>query len=424
MNVAIPATDYSRSLATPSTALDQIAYISLCAFLFAIPWEEATQLTGFAIAKWLGFATLGIASVRMGVVRQGRKLSGIHYLLGALVTLSALSLAWTVDWESTVSRVGTYLQLLVLVWLIWELSATESRVLGLMQAYACGIFFTALLTIYNFVTGTTAAQLEAARGVETWDESRYSILGINENDLGLMLAMCIPLIIYLAVRAKGSLMKLFFWAQLVACSLAILLTGSRGSLISAAVAFVMLPLVIRHLSGSQRVISALACTALVICGIFYVPSQIWYRLSELSTELMDGTLTHRTLIWTAGLEALRDHPILGVGSAAYPAAVLPIVNVPYVAHNTFLSVLVELGVVGALLLFALLAAMYYTALQMRYLERCLWGMMLLTWTVGVMTLAWEYRKPTWIMFGFLLAHAYSRRVTIAHFRCIPRRFVR
>ena len=57
----------------------------------------------------------------------------------------------------------------------------------------------------------------------------------------------------------------------------------------------------------------------------------------------------------------------------------------------------------------LMASLYYAALRMRGLETRLWVTVLLTWTVGVMALTWEYRKPTWIMFGLLVAHAYSRR---------------
>ena len=115
---------------------------------------------------------------------------------------------------------------------------------------------------------------------------------------------------------------------------------------------------------------------------------------------------------------------LGVGSGAYGFTILKVADFSYmqgraanaVAHNTFLSVLVELGVVGAALLLALLASMLYCAIRMRYLERCLWISLLLTWMIGVSALTWEYHKPTWLLFGLLTAHVYSRPATkqIAH----------
>jgi O-antigen ligase len=279
-----------------------------------------------------------------------------------------------------------------------------------MRAYLLGIFVASMLTLYNFASGTTAAQLEAARGVERWEESRYSIMGVNENDLGLMLAMSVPLVIYLVIRVKSKAMRAFLWIQLVACIAAILLTGSRGALLSAAIALAMLPMSFRYLPASQKVAAALSCAGAAACAIVFIPAETWSRLLLFSTELTQGTLTHRTLIWSAGLAAFREHPFFGIGSGAYAATVLRVVNVSYVAHNTFLSVLVELGVVGALAMLALMASLYYTAFRMRGPERRLWVTVLLTWTVGVMALTWEYRKPTWIMFGLLVAHAYARRV--------------
>jgi len=106
---------------------------------------------------------------------------------------------------------------------------------------------------------------------------------------------------------------------------------------------------------------------------------------------------------------VRDHAFLGVGAGAYGPTVLKAVDIPYVAHNTFLSVFVELGVVGALLLVGLLGSALLSAILMPSLERHFWITLLLTWSVGVSSLTWEYSKPTWFLFGVLAAHVYARR---------------
>src|SRR5207302_8266268 len=122
-------------------------------------------------------------------------------------------------------------------------------------------------------------------GVDRWEESRYSIMGVNENDLGLMLAMCIPMMIYLVIRAKGNLMRTVYWLQLVACVSAILLSGSRGALVSAAIASSMLLLVFRYLPGTQKIAATLAAMGAAACAIIFIPAATWYRLLRLSTEL-------------------------------------------------------------------------------------------------------------------------------------------
>jgi O-antigen ligase len=134
-------------------------------------------------------------------------------------------------------------------------------------------------------------------------------------------------------------------------------------------------------------------------------------------ELQEGTLTHRTLIWTAGLDIFRDHALIGTGAGSYGTAVLRAIDRPYVAHNSFLSVLVELGVIGVILFGGLLASMFYSALRMAPRERHFWLAMLITWVVGVSVLTWESRKPTWFLFAMLAAHVHASRTVVR--RSVP-----
>lgn len=390
--------------------LGWIAYLVLCVFVFDLPWGESIPMVGgIVFTNWIGLVAFAIAALRTLIVAQSRKPSAMHYWMLLLVGWSALSIFWTADWDNTVTRAGTYIQLLVMVWLIWELAVDEARVGGLLQAYVLGALFASGLTIHNFWIGRTAAELAAANGRQLWDTARYSVSGLNENDLGLILALSIPMAIYLLVSRKGALVKLLCWSQLLAGFTAILLTASRGSLLSAMVGMTMLPLSLPLLRRWQRIACIAACVGMLACGIYFVPQSSWSRIFQLGSEVSEGTMTHRTVIWAAGLEAFRNHAFLGVGSGAYGATVLRTIDIPYVAHNTFLSILVELGVIGFLLLLGLLASVAYRVLHMKYLERCLWTIVFLTWAVGVSALTWEYRKPTWLLFGLVAAHAYSRR---------------
>jgi O-antigen ligase len=391
-------------------ALARIAYAVLCAFVILLPWgEDFLVLDGLVLASWVGVVLVGIAAMRVLVTRETRKPSLLHYWMLALVGWIVLSILWTTDRNVTVTRIGTFLQLLALVWLVWEFVPTQRLVQGLLQSYVIGCFVASLMTLYNFASGRTAAQLLAAEGVERWDEFRYSVNGVNENDLGVILALSIPIIFYLLASQKGALIKLICWLQLVSGFTAIFLTASRGALLAAVIGLAMFPLVVSRLPRPQKLLSLVACAGLIACGIYLVPASSWQRIAEAKSELTGGTLTHRTLLWTAGLSVFRDHPFLGVGAGAYGLSILRMIDIPLVAHNTFLSILVELGIAGALLLAGLLGCLFYCAYRMRYLERCLWITLLITWAIGVSSLTWEYRKPTWLLFALLAAHAYSRR---------------
>ena len=200
-------------------------------------------------------------------------------------------------------------------------------------------------------------------------------------------------------------MQFVYWLQVALCTTAVLLTGSRAAVVTLATALIIVPVLAARWSRVQR-LSALAVFLIAAVGSAYiVPRSEWTRLMGISHEVQEGTLSHRTQIWAAGMEVFRENPLVGVGAAGFQDAIITKLDVPYVAHNTFISVLVELGVIGAMLLLGLLLAMFYCGLRLPALEKRLWVMMLLVWSVGVTSGVWEYRKTTWLIFGLLAAHA-------------------
>jgi O-antigen ligase len=409
--------------------LDQLAYGTLVVFVFSIPWsEELPSVGGLFVIRWIGLAAIALCMLRAALAGKVRKLSVLHGAMIAFAVWACLSLFWTIDFESTMSRVGTYLQLLAAVWLIWEVANSESRIAGLMAAYVLGAGAAAGDTLVNFLLGRTASQLSGATESDPhafYSGTRFTIGGTNENDLGLMLALSIPMSLYLLTRPKSAIASALIWAQVGACILALLLTGSRGGAFAMAVSFLMLPVVWRRLPLIQRALSLTAMFGIASWAVFMVPAAIWKRLGSAGTELQSGTLSRRLDLWQGGIATFRDHPWLGVGSGTYGLAIMRLVDIPYAAHNTFLSVLVETGTLGALLLLLLVGLLFYAASRMRFLEACLWLTLMLTWTVGVSVLTWEYRKPTWFLFGLLAAHAFlkQRRSLSSQQRGLRRKYI-
>ena len=128
------------------------------------------------------------------------------------------------------------------------------------------------------------------------------------------------------------------------------------------------------------------------------------------------------MIWQLGWQAFGQAPFQGVGAGAYAPTVehalglasnadsaeSGVVVARLVAHNTFFSILVEEGVIGFALFFALVLTLVLSAWKLPRVERIFWLCILLTWAIGALDLTWEQRKPTWFIFGLLIAVAATK----------------
>jgi O-antigen ligase len=385
-----------------NTALGNLAFVFLWLLVFAIPWEDAVTIPGFGTsARLIGMAALCLgvyAIVETGKVR--RPMPG-HILMAVFVLLAGVSYLWSLYPEGTLTQAFSYIQLLTMVWLIWELASRPLDQIRLMQAYVFGTLVSGVDTVYLYLSHQESVY------------QRYAGANLDANDLGLIMALSIPVSYYLFIRTKGRLAWVY-GLQLVLAGVTILLTASRGATLATIVALLIVPLTQAHVTGRKR-IAVFLTVSLVVCGaIAFVPVTSWDRLSTVPTEFAQGTFTGRTVIWAAGWEIFRLHPFLGIGSNAFRTVVSRVLAEPIradqsavsaapPAHNTFLSVLVEQGVIGFTLFCALLAVLALSLRAMPSLTQRLWIVWLGVWVVGASSLTWEMRKPTWFFFGLLLA---------------------
>jgi O-antigen ligase len=332
----------------------------------------------------------------LAIIAKGRvRRPGLgHALMALFVTWAALSYLWSDDPEGTLVEVGVYGRSLIMVWLIWEFSSAEREQIRLLQAYVLGTFVSSIDTLYQFLSHKEAAY------------QRYAGAGSNPDDLGLIMALSIPVSYYLMIQIKGRTAWLYR-IQLILAGTSILLSAARGSVLAALVGLSIVPLTSRRLTRHQKLVTVPATALLVCAGLFFVPTTSLERLSAIPKELAQGTLSGRTFIWVAGFEVFREHPFLGVGAGAFSQSVLPSLLSRQVAHNTLLSLLVELGVIGLGLFCALLGVLVLSANELPWLPKTLWLVSLGVWLVGVSSLSWEMRKPTWLFFGLLLAQRAS-----------------
>jgi O-antigen ligase len=385
---------------------DRVAFWLLWALVFSIPCEEAFPLlAGFVVTRLLGLAAAVAVALRCILLGRFRKPGLVLWALAAFAAWGGTSILWSDAPESTLVRAGTYAQLLLLAWLVWEVVRSEQRAAGLLQAYVLGALVSASETVRNFAMGRTAGVLGAELGRDIQDGQRYTAGAFNVNDLGLVLVLSIPLSLYFLARTKRRAARYLYWTQLALCIAAVGFTASRGALIALTAALMAVPLTLRFFSRRARLAAAAIIPASLVVAALIIPPEARDRFLNIGTEFTKGTLTHRTEIWTVALDTYRERPLSGVGAGAFSETSARKLDRPLVAHNTFLAVLSELGTVGALLFATILGLLVACISGLPALEKRIWGVLLLAWAAGASGVTWEYRKPTWILFALLAAHA-------------------
>lgn len=376
--------------------LERAAWLLLLGLIFSLPLEKAIQVPGVGtISRALGLCAFAAGAAVVARRRSLRTVNAALLLAAAFVAWSGVTYFVSLAPEATLVRVATLTQLFAMLWLIWELCPTAEREAWLMRAFIAGA-----------AASSVSTMVRAVRNQQTYWR-RFATPGFDPNDLGITLALALPMALYLGFRARGWEAWLYRLAAALSIA-AILLTASRTALITACLAFTFAVLTWGRGTAAHRV-SSVGLAALLLVGTVRVaPPAARQRLATLPAELTRGTLHDRTRIWKTGLKAYKGHWFAGVGAGAYPAAVRPWLGVPpvpgheYTAHNTFLSVMVETGLPGVLLFGSLLVTLALFIWMMPPVDRALWFTSLLMWSAGVFTLTWENRKPTWLLFALIM----------------------
>jgi O-antigen ligase len=341
-----------------------LALFTFLGFIVVVPNFAGDTLSVIKIAalpllvSWLAVVT------REGEGR--RTLVAAHPVFSlamvALLAWVALGYIWAENAAAVQGSVFRYALASILVFVVFTAVRKERDVTMVAVAMVAGAVCAG---IYGFLNPPAPefGQLERLGGT----------LG-NPNELATVLVIGIGLSGGLIAASRNALAKAAGAGAIAICLYAIFLTGSRGGLI-ALVAMLLSGVL---LAKGRRLPLALATVGIVLLGLGYLltvaPEQSRDRI------LHPGSGSGRTDIWTVGTRMVAAHPLEGVGGGNFaessihyllrPGALKQdeyIADSPKVAENTYLSVLAELGVPGALIFFSLI--LFALGCAVRALER-------------------------------------------------------
>ena len=369
--------------------------------IFMIPWEGLSVVSGLGtISRLVGMVVIVFWLATIIIENKVRQIVPFHLLVFLFFLWNMASYFWSLDTSVSFKRILTYIRMIGLILIIWNLYVTPTAVKTAIQTYVLGTFAPIFAIINNYITGNVAGF-----------EQRVSISGNNANTSGFIIAIVIPLACYLAFSAntdkRARILRLANFAFIPLAVFAIALTGTRFAMIMAIPSIIFGVWSIGRLKHQTRILAIIALSGVLLYVSSIVPQANIERLSTADDEIAAGDLNGRTALWKNGYDLWIDRPLLGIGSATFPSAVEPIYGRPRSAHNSYVAVLTETGVIGFVLYGMVLGMAMFIARQLPKWESALWLTIITILGLGNLVMTWTYVKSTWLLLSLLVVHVYA-----------------
>lgn len=358
--------------------------------VFFIPWEDSVSIMALgSLARALGFLVAIFWFVNVILEGGLRKPGLFHAFVLFFFLWNAISLVWSMDIDISLQRIKTYSQMFLLMLIYWDIVQKPETLRLALQAYVFGAYVLVGSSLYNYINGIASVSFEG----------RYSATGVNAVDLALILILGMPIAIHLYFSAGqekgGMIFKIINLAYIPLAIFTTILSGSRTSLL-AGIPFGVYLVTSSKIKYDRKVLVLGGLIISILVMYFLVPQSIKTRLATLATSIESGDIGGRVELWRQAIMVFASHPIGGLGSGTLETFM------GTAAHNTFISILAETGLVGFVLFGLILVLVVLDAFNNAHGNSGLWVSLFFTWVIGVCSLSWEFRKLTWLLLSFIV----------------------
>jgi O-antigen ligase len=387
-----------------SKNVDALIRYAFYAFIMAIPFETAnTELVSIvgSIPMLIGIAFAGAALLQPRICYSPPP--GAFWCYGGYVfAYVILGATQNLAYGSMLPRLLTLIQLLVLLWISYNLLKYPEICKGALLAFGASC---AILSVFQIF------------GVRTDDigQGRSSVFAQDPNTTGATLSLGL---IALVGITHGRMtvekrMALLAWTCVPVIGIAIVMTGSRGALLGLISGLALL--IIKEGRRGTKIKVGLVAVLVIGFLVWATYTNVAMR-TRLEASLYRGDLAKREHILPQAWAMFLEKPVLGWGPVSNAVELGSRFNKPSKdTHNLYLWVLTETGLLGSIPFFAGLWLSLRAAWRARSgTEGALPLAMLVGTLIFNMSITWHNRKVFWLMMAYALASAWSVRKVFQH----------
>lgn len=297
------------------------------------------------LGKLTGALLVGTWLLLRWRISPAPRMHAIHVLLAALGAVVLISTVLHLGHVFTVDYTIRWIPFIVVAAVITDVAST---VIGIR------------LLLGAALVGATAAAFGALFSFLVLHEPRASGPLDDPNDLAYVLVAALPLIVAFSPRSTMARACLIGSAAVITAAAAT--TFSRGGLIALAIALIWV--IMRRAVSAKVIWSLLAAVCAVGLLIAMTAEELVARALSEKTYIAGENIDTRLLRWQAAARMLADAPLFGVGPGGFRehytsvSRLAEITEPTAVAHNMYLEVAAELGLLGLIVFVAMIVTAF------------------------------------------------------------------
>ena len=301
-------------------------------YVFLLPFDSVLSVSGSThgatLTKLLGVLVILVLSIKGLVENKLKKPDSATIWWILFILFGSLTGFWAMKQGGIVHTTLAGLLVLYLVTSSYKIQKSEFETLK--WCILLGGFIAAVYTIYNAQTVAVDSRVTLVAGERN----------ANINAFAFSLLLSVSICVGTILKQNSIYRKGLFGIVLGVIIYCIIITSSRGALLSAGVIFC-----VYIVSTKQKI----TYTTILIIVCIILASILPAVFIERWSSAVEGGGAGRIGIWYVGLLSLEKYWALGVGLGNFPLAFAefaPYAGRVRAAHNIYLGYFVELGIIG------------------------------------------------------------------------------